>query len=375
VARELLPSAAMRVASFVLLFVAACSSGSGDDAIPPASATPPADNAVAPPNAPPPPGTTTPPAPPPPPPMPVPYTNAVLAKDCPDPGVLASGGMFYMTCTGGKFEIRSSKDLVTWTDTGSSILPSGKAPWAADGNRNWAPEIHEVSPGAFVAYFTASDAQGHLAIGAASATSPTGPFTDRGGPLVQNATGVIDATFFADDDGKKYLYWKLDGNSKGQPTPIFAEELTADGLSFAAGASAHQVLVNDAATWEGGVVEAPWVIKRSGTYFLFYSGNVYDQRYRTGVARASSPTATFTKKGTPILDNNNDWVGPGHGSVVTVGTSQWFVHHAWPTDGAGNRDANKGREVLLDAIVWGADGWPSFATNSSAVGKQLGPAI
>ncbi len=363
-----------RVAPLLALLVA-CSGGSSGDPLPMPNATPPAADvppadppAVAPP---PPPGTT----PPPPAPKPVPYTNPVVPQDCPDPGVLESGGTFYMACTGGKLEIRSSKDLVTWTDTGSSILPSGKAPWAADGNRNWAPEIHEVSAGAFVAYFTASDAQGHLAIGAAHATSPTGPFTDRGGPLVQNATGVIDATFFADDDGRKYLYWKLDGNSKGQPTPIFAEELAADGLSFAAGATAHQVLVNDGSTWEGGVVEAPWVVKRSGTYYLFYSGNVYDQRYRTGVARASSPTATFTKKGMPILDNNNTWVGPGHGSVVVTGTSWWFVHHAWPTDGAGNRDANKGREVLLDAIVWGADGWPSFATNSSAIGKQLGPAI
>jgi len=313
------------------------------------------------------------------PPKPVPYTNAVFAHDCPDPGVLrvddASGPTFTMTCTGGKFAIRQSKDLVTWTDTGKFIFPSGKAPWAGDGNRNWAPEIHQLGPASFVAYYTASDSAGHLAIGVAHATDPLGPWTDKGTPLVQNATGVIDATFFADDDGKQYLYWKLDGNSKGQPTPIYAELLTADGLSFAPGATAHEVMRNDPSTWEGGVVEAPWVVKRNGTYFLFYSGNVYDQRYRTGVARASSPTATFTKKGAPILDNNADWVGPGHGSIVMNGTETWFVHHAWPTDGAGNRDAAKGREVLLDKVIWGSDDWPSFKTGSSALGAQQGPTL
>jgi hypothetical protein len=28
-----------------------------------------------------------------------------------------------------------------------------------------------------------------------------------------------------------------------------------------------------------GVVEAPWLVVRGGTYYLFYSGNVYDHRY------------------------------------------------------------------------------------------------
>jgi beta-xylosidase len=365
----------MRARMLVLFSIAACSGGSADPVAdapvdPPPATEPPPQQAT-----PPPPASTQDAAPPPHVPKSVPYANAVLAQDCPDPGVLATGGTFFMACTGGKFRIRQSSDLVTWTDTGAFILPTGKAPWAGDGNRNWAPEIHELAPGAFVAYYTASDANGHLAIGVAHATSPTGPWTDRGTPLVQNPTGVIDATFFTDDDGKKFLYWKLDGNSKGQATPIFAEELAADGLSFAAGASAHQVLTNDPSTWEGGVVEAPWVVKRSGTYYLFYSGNVYDDRYRTGVARASSPTATFTKKGAPILANNDTWVGPGHGSVVDVNGETWFVHHAWATDGKGNRDASKGREVLLDAITWGADGWPDVATGSSAVGTKPGPKI
>ena len=316
-------------------------------------------------------------------PKPVPYTNAVLAADCPDPGVTrvddAAGPLFTMVCTGGRFRIRQSKDLVTWKDTGAFVFPSGKPPWASDGNRNWAPEIHRLGPGAFVAYYTASDAQGRLAIGVAHASEPTGPWTDRGTPLVQNALGVIDATYFADDDGKRYLYYKIDGNSQGKPTPIYAQELAANGRSFAPGSTPRLVLTNDPATWEGGVVEAPWVIKRKGTYYLFYSGNVYDQRYRTGVARASSPTAMFTKKGAPILENNAAWVGPGHGSIVLTGSGAtaetWFVHHAWPTDGSGARDAAKGRHVLLEKVIWGADGWPSFKGGASATGKQQGPTL
>jgi beta-xylosidase len=277
-----------------------------------------------------------------------------------------------MACTGGSFPIRTSDDLVTWKDTGAAILPTGTAPWAGDGFRNWAPEMHKAAT-QYVAYYTASDKTGRLCIGAAHATSPVGPWTDRGTAIVRDANlGAIDAHFFADDDGKQYLYWKLDGNAVGQPTPILVQELAADGMSFAAGSAPREVLRNDPSTWEGGVVEAPWVIRRGATYFLFYSANVYDERYATGVARASSPFGPFAKKGAPILQNDAAWVGPGHGSVVVAHGNDFFFHHAWPTNGAGVRNAGAGRWDLVEPIVY-AGGWPSFAGNASASGPLAWP--
>ena len=306
------------------------------------------------------------------------FDNPVVGFDCPDPGVLGitSGAhpLFAMVCTGGKLPIRLSDDLVTWRDSGGAILAGGKASWSANGGRNWAPEIHAVA-GKYVAYYTAVNGANVLSIGCASAAAPEGPYTDCGAPLVQNALGVIDATFFEDvgATGKKYLYYKIDGNSQGQRTPIFARELAADGLSFAPGSAAIEVLNNDAATWEGGVVEAPWVIKHGTDYFLFYSGNVYDDRYRTGVARAKSPTGPFTKSGAPILDNNASWVGPGHGSVVSVHGRDYFFHHAWPALPSGKNDTTKGRYGLIAPITWAANGWPKLGTGSAVTTPILYP--
>lgn len=296
------------------------------------------------------------------------FENPSTPFDCPDPGVLAltrdMHPLFAMVCTGGKFPVRLSDDLVTWKASGGFILPDGKASWSANGGRNWAPEIHQVGT-KFVAYYTAVNASNVLSIGCAHAPAPEGPYTDCGGPLVQNAVGVIDATFFEDAGGKKYLYYKIDGNSAGQRTPIYARALAADGMSFAAGSTPVEVLNNDASTWEGGVVEAPWVVKHGTDYFMFYSGNVYDDRYRTGVARAKSPTGPFTKKGTPILGNNASWVGPGHGSVVSVHGRDYFYHHAWPALPNGKNDTAKGRFGLVAPIAWGADGWPVLGNGSS----------
>ncbi len=302
-----------------------------------------------------------------------PYTNPVVPFDCPDPGVVgvpANGGTDYdLVCTGGKFPIRTSRGLVFWKDTGDALLPAGKPAWAANGFRNWAPEIHAVGTG-FVAYFTSVDGSDVLSIGAAHATNARGPYTDIGQALVQDPAGVIDATFFEDDDGSRWLFYKIDGNAHGLPTPIFARRLAPDGVSFAAGSKAKQVLVNDPQSWEGGVVEAPWVVKRGGVYYLFYSGNVYDYRYRTGVARALKVDDSYVKHGAPILTNNARWVGPGHGSVVIANGKDFWVYHAW--DNAGNGTNGAGRFILVDRIDW-VNGWPEIHGGSPSDTPQPWP--
>lgn len=300
------------------------------------------------------------------------YQNPVFATDCPDPGVIAADGAFFASCTGGRFRILSSPDLVRWEDTGASILPDGRAPWSANGGRNWAPELHAIGD-RMVAYYTAVNGADVLSIGAASADGPLGPYVDRGGPLVEHPSGVIDAHLARDTDGRLFLFYKIDGNAQGQPTPIYARELAADGLSFAPGSSEVEVLRNDPSTWEGGVVEAHWVVHRDGFYYLFYSGNVYDHRYRTGVARATSILGPYEKLGPPILGNNERWVGPGHGSVLRVGEVDYFVYHAWNAAPGGVHDGPGGRKILLDRIDW-VDGWPRIHDGTPSRSQQAWPA-
>jgi GH43 family beta-xylosidase len=304
-----------------------------------------------------------------------PYWNPVVGFDCPDPGVIhvpdAEEPGFYMVCTGGTFPLRHSRDLVHWRDTDVAILPNGKPAWAHNGFRNWAPEIHRVG-GHFVAYFTTVDAGDTLCLGTAHAEEITGPWIEAAGPLLTHPSGVIDATFF-EDAGVPYLLYKIDGNAHGQPTPIHVRQLAPDGLSFAPNSTQVQLLVNDPGTWEGGVVEGPWVVRRGDYYYLFYSGNVYDHRYRTGVARATSLVGPYQKHGPPILANNERWVGPGHGSVIEVEGMHYFVHHAWTNAGDGTNDPVHGRHGLVDRIEWGDDDWPRIHDGSPSRSLQPWP--
>ncbi len=305
-----------------------------------------------------------------------PYQNPVIGFDCPDPGVVfdpaASPPAYFAVCTGGSFPIRTSRSLVFWSDTGTHLLPGGKPAWADNGFRNWAPELHRVGD-QLVAYFTSVNGANVLSIGAVHAATMTGSWSEQTGPLVEHPLGVIDATFFEDDDGSRWLVDKVDGNSQGQPTPIRLRRLTDTGMAFAPGSDFTTILVNDGGSWEGGVVEAPWIVKRNGTYYLFYSGNVYDYRYRTGVARSSALAGPYEKHGPPILGNNERWVGPGHGSVVTANGKDYFVYHAWPNAGDGTHLTSAGRHVLVDRIVWGGDGWPSISDGTPSRTPQPWP--
>jgi hypothetical protein len=72
--------------------------------------------------------------------------------------------------------------------------------------------------------------------------------------------------------GVSYLFWKEDANGLNPPknyTPIWVRQLTSDGLHFVG--TQVMVLQNDPTSWEGGLVEAPWVvyIYDWGLYYIF----------------------------------------------------------------------------------------------------------
>lgn len=299
------------------------------------------------------------------------YTNPVVLGDVPDPGLIRVNGTWMVATTGGDgggsyFAVHTSADLAAWAPQGYLFSAATWPRWA-DGTA-WAPEVHEVSPGSFVVYFV-SKVGGVLAVGAASASSPTGPFTDRGAPLVRAPAGacfgVIDPTFWRAPSGERFVVYKHDGNSCGQHTDIFAAPLSADGLNV----TGHPtLLITNDAPWEGGCTEAPWVVQRGKYTFLFYTGSVYNQpSYAVGVARSEAGIlGPFVKNAAnPLLRSAPGAVpgnsrglhyGPGHVSVAALDSGEYaLVYAAEEASGSGRRN------IMLDAIVWTADGWPAVA--------------
>ncbi|WP_411698772.1 glycoside hydrolase family 43 protein [Conyzicola sp.] len=259
-----------------------------------------------------------------------------IDQDFPDPDVLATGDRYYAFATNGAgFNVQTavSTDLESWEVLAADALPDLPA-WAAPG-KTWAPEVSELTPGAFVMYFTAANKNPAMqCIGVATATSPEGPFAPVGtAPIVcpPDEGGAIDAATFVDDDGTPYLLWKNDGNCCALDTWLQIAELSPDGTALAGETS--KLLMQDQA-WEGNLIEAPTLVKRDGVYTLLYSANDYGgDAYATGYATAPSALGPFTKAGGPLLTTelgDGRYLGPGGQDVVTApdGTDV-LVFHSW----------------------------------------------
>jgi hypothetical protein len=120
---------------------------------------------------------------------------------------------------------------------------------------------------------------------------------------------------------------------KAMETPVYAQELAADGRSLIG--ERRTVLVNDLA-WEGHLIEGNWVTRQNGRYYLFYSGNDFSTPdYGIGVAIANDPLGPYRKMAEPLLRTTSDWWGPGHPSVATGpdGVPRLFFHAFPPGTG------------------------------------------
>lgn len=321
--------------------------------------------------------------------------------DTPDPGVVfdPATSLWWAATTGGSpgtgcFELNSSPDLGnTWTPRGLIFPPSAVPSWIADSC--WAPELHRVG-GQWMAVYVGRTAAGLLSVGVAlsSTGNVSGPYFDPvGAPLITDAAGPtpqqgqIDATIVIDVDGTPYIVWKTDGNADGRPTPIRIAQLAGPNSTALLPFPSQQPdwhdtqLITNDLPFEGGIVEAPWVLSYAGAHFLFYSSNsYYDGTYAVSVARSTAGLrGPFEKLGHPILRNSTGtasppFQSPGHCSVVQTQDGNWaMVYHAWV---GSDRSA---RHLMVDRIVWVPDGeggvWPQLASGGNAPGVGPQPLV
>lgn len=295
------------------------------------------------------------------------FTNPVFAQNFPDPFVLEHDGTFYAYATNGDMghmPVLTSTDLVEWTAAGNAMPEL--APWVESG-RTWAPEITELEPGRFLAYYTARDPEiGHQCIGVAEASDPLGPFVDTSSePLIcqEDEGGSIDASPFTDVDGRHYLLWKNDGNAVEARSWIYGQELASDGLSLVG--EPQRLLTHDQ-EWEDLLIEGASVWIHEGRYYMFYSGNGYwSSQYGVGYAVADSILGPWEKpQDEPLMSANEFAEGPGHGMVLEANGRTWYVHHAWHPGMVGENPP--GRTMWLAPMTF-SDGVPTIEGPSQEV--------
>lgn len=274
------------------------------------------------------------------------YQNNVI-QNAADPDIIYHDGYYYMYVTGDKYPVYRSADLAKWDYVGVA-LP--EVSWNIDKRYMWAPDVEYIGGKFYMAV-----SMGEAGFGIAVADKPEGPFVCAGDmPFL---TKTIDGHIFVDEDGRIYLYYTswCDGRAYG----IWGVEMESDCLTPKW--ETEKLIFTPTEPWEntmkrGGVVEAPYMLKKEGVYYLVYSGSHFEADYAVGYATSTSPLEGFVKSANnPILRGTADTRGTGHCSIIethTGGMVMVYHTHNTPT-------TVQPRHVAIDPVrfVKTADGY------------------
>jgi hypothetical protein len=292
--------------------------------------------------------------------------NPVIPGYFADPTLKKFGDTYYVYATTdgsgagfGPAQLWQSKDLCNWT-----LMPMN---WP-DSHWIWAPDVlHNANDGKYY-YVYCQPCQIHVGVG----DTPRGPWKNILGEseavlvpdrFVTNAI-TLDGQTFVDDDGSIYMYWGTWGIYDG--FGCGAGKLTPDMKGF----TETRLIPNTEAT---DFFEAPFVLKRDGTYYFMYSsGSCHDDTYRVQYATSDKPLGPYKYEGC-ILETNADGTihGPGHHSVFQDGDDYYIVYHRHD-----NPHSNRGfhRQVCIDRLEFGKDG-KILPVKASHGGVKFKPAV
>lgn len=315
------------------------------------------------------------------------YYNKWSVYNVHDPSIRKFGEYYYSYSTdvGYGIEVRSgiqvrkSKDLVEWTFAGwvfNSLPAMGAAYITGQGgtpfNSLWAPFIMKAG-NEYRLYYSLSSAVLRLSvIGLATATSPEGPWTEKGlvvtsknDPTTQ--TNAIDPGVVVTPGGEHWMYYgsAFDG--------IYVLKLDpATGLASSVGDKGVRIAQRGfTGPTINGNIEAPEVIynEAQGKYYIFIAYDWLETKYNIRVGRGDNPQGPFydynnvnintvQDHGPMILapyrfQGHSGWQGTAHCSVFKDDAGQYYMAHQ------GRPGASKYSMILhVRKIFWTQNGWP-----------------
>lgn len=120
-------------------------------------------------------------------------------------------------------------------------------------------------------------------------------------------------------------------------------------------------------------IEAAFIYRHGRHYYLFINHDVCcrgtNSTYKIRVGRSDAITGPYLDRagkslleggGTPVLETDGPFIGPGHAGIIAVNDREWLSCHFY--DGTqGGRPT-----VALRPLAWDSDGWPVVGTTADA---------
>jgi arabinan endo-1,5-alpha-L-arabinosidase len=284
-----------------------------------------------------------------------------------DPVLIKEGGTYYLFHTGGLVQVKTSPNLINWSNAGTALAsaPAWHAS-AVPGNRAdlWAPDI-SYRNGTFWLYYSVSTfGEQTSAIGVATRTSlASGSWQDQG-MVINSSTfpvsdNAIDPNIIVDAEGKVWMNWGSWWNG------IHIVQLNPETGKPAQGAQAIHI-----AGRGGKGIEGPFIIHARGYYHLFTSwdkccagaSSTYNMRY----GRSQSVTGPYTDKagvaltsgGGTLLSDGSRYPG-GHNGILEENGNYYLVYHTY----------TPGITLQIRRLFFDAQGWPTLDAAAAGIGS------
>ena len=255
------------------------------------------------------------------------YVNNLKDVPLADPHIYVEDGKYYIVGTNDRdnsvIDCFTTEDFVTYTRHTSIYDPASFDGWEADAAAIYAPELY-CFDGVYYMYYSAMDRGQSDPDGTSRrrnsvvvADNPLGPYRPLqndsvdglNNPLFldQNVKfGVLDITIFVDDDDQMYMYYSVATNENQHivgvkmNSPYEADWSTYTSLVVPGALNSTNSILKPL-SWEmfrdgHPIVEAPYLIKSNGKYYMTYSVNgCWDKFYNVCYAVSDSPLGNFEK--------------------------------------------------------------------------------
>ncbi len=303
-----------------------------------------------------------------------------------DPSVLKDGDWYYMYSTDVGYgidvrsgiQVRKSKDLVEWQFVGWVFdnLPAMasnfiKSNGGTPNNSLWAPYIMKVGSEYRLYFSLASNAARVSCIGLATASSPTGPWTEKGIAVASTdgypGTNAIDPTVATTPSGDM---WMVYGSAWDGLFELKLDQTT--GLALASGDKGKRIVRRGiTGSIYNGNLEGPELIYNSTLkmYYLFVAYDWLETKYNVRVFRSSNPDGPFLDYNGADVDDQADngpmilapyqfaghggWQGTSHCGIFKDEGGQYYI-----ADQARPSVDKYYMDLRLSKIFWTQDGWP-----------------
>jgi arabinan endo-1,5-alpha-L-arabinosidase len=290
-----------------------------------------------------------------------------------DPSIIREGKTFYLFSTRAGISVRCSEDLLRWRLCGDVF---GHLPlWAVQevpGLRGlWAPDVARFN-GKYHLYYSASTfGSNRSSIGLATnrtldPESADYRWTDEGRVISSSTSddwNAIDPNLVLDEEGRPWLsfgsFW---GGIKLRKIDAATGKLDATDQTL------YDLAGRPRTAGQPGAIEAPFIIRRRGYYYLFVSFDFCcrgkESTYNIRVGRSRKVTGPYMDRagkdmreggGSLVAAGMGRWRGPGHCAVLEVESGDKLVYHAYDAETRGGIPT-----LRISPLKWDAEGWPAL---------------